>query len=119
MRLFADANITRRAVEQLRLLDHNVVWAGDRDQDPGDGALLAEALADQRVFVTKDRDLGRIVFRDAAQHFGVLLIDELHTPATEAELILAIIDAHAAALNAGAFVRAGASGVRIARRSGD
>jgi predicted nuclease of predicted toxin-antitoxin system len=113
MQLFADANIVRAAVLRLRDLGHDVVWAGDRDHDPGDVALLAEANTARRVFITKDHDMGRLVFQDRAEHAGVLLIDDLRAPDAETELIVATLNAYGVPLSAGAFIRANASGVRL------
>ena len=115
MRLLADSNIARATVRALRSAGHDVVWAGDRDRDPGDAALLAEARADQRVFLTKDHDLGALVFRDRAAHAGVLLIDELYQPDAEAALVGDLLRLQGEKLEAGAFLRGSLSGVREGR----
>ena len=48
----------------MRDAGHDVVYIGERARDPGDEALLAEAAADRRIFVTKDHDIGALVDRD-------------------------------------------------------
>lgn len=113
MRLFADTNVVSPAVRALREDGHDVVYSAERSSDPGDAALLAEAHADRRIFITKDHDIGALVFRDSAPHAGVLLIDDLANIAGEIDLLRACLQSHRAALAEGAFVRADASGVRL------
>ena len=54
-------------------------------------ALLAEAAADERIFVTKDHDIGALVHRDSLPRHGVLLVDDPGNAAAETELILAAL----------------------------
>ena len=112
MRLLADSNIVAHAVRVLRAAAHDVVYVGERSVDPGDHALLAEAAADDRVFLTKDHDVGALVHRDQQPHCGVLLIDDLGDAAAEADSILAAIASHHDRLTDGAFVRVGAASIR-------
>jgi hypothetical protein len=51
--------------------------------------LLAEAVAEKRIFLTNDRDIGALVHRDSRPHRGVLLLDDLGDASAEAALILA------------------------------
>jgi len=113
VRLFADTNIMAATVRALRADGHDVVYSAERPEDPGDEALLAEAYAGDRVFVTKDHDFGALVFRDGAAHAGVLLIDDSGNPIAEARLVVDVMRTHGEALSAGAFVRANASEMRI------
>lgn len=112
MRLFADTNITAPAVRALRAAGHDVVHSADWPADPGDAALLREAFDHGRVFVTKDHDIGTLVFRDGAPHAGILLIDDLGSAAEEAALLGRLCADHEAELTAGAFLRADGSGVQ-------
>lgn len=113
MRIFADANIVAPGVRALRDDGHDVVYAAERPADPGDAALLAEACGDGRVFVTKDHDLGVLVFRDGALHAGILLIDDLGGVAAETALLRGALADFADDLAGGAFVRATLNGVRV------
>jgi predicted nuclease of predicted toxin-antitoxin system len=112
VRILADTNIVAQAVRALRDGGHDVVYAAERALDPDDEALLAEAVEDSRVFVTKDHDIGALVYRDLRAHCGVLLVDDLGFPAAESALILGALCSHPELLAAGAFLRAGAEGVR-------
>lgn len=113
MRILADTNIVRPAVIALRAAGHDVVHIVERDVDPGDLAILAEALRDGRILISKDNDIGTHVFRDGADHAGVLLIDDLGSAAAETAMILALFSHRESELAGGAFVRAGRWGSRI------
>lgn len=115
MRLFADTNIVAAAAKALRQDGHDVVYSAERALDPGDAELLAEALATRRIFITKDHDIGALVFRDGAQHAGVLLIDDRGNVAEETTLLLECVRAYGDALSAGGFVRVDVTGARVAK----
>jgi len=107
------------AVRALRNDGHDVVYAAERPVDPGDLALLIEAHAGRRVFITKDHDLGTLVFRDQVEHAHMLLIDDTGRVDAETALLRQVLEHHGAALAAGAFVRAGPGGVRVATQNGE
>jgi predicted nuclease of predicted toxin-antitoxin system len=114
VRLLADTNIVANAVQQMRAGGHDVVYVGERDPDPGDQAVLAEAHSTKRVLLTKDHDVGTLIFRDRTPHAGVLLVDDLGAPLDEAALLTSLLTAWQTKLAAGAFVRGGKWGARIA-----
>lgn len=114
MRLLADTNIVSLAVEALRARAHDLIYVAERDIDPGDLAILGEAYASNRVFLTKDQGIGALVFRDRAAHAGVLLIDDLGSPQDETRLLSEQLELRGTQLAAGAFARAGSWGSRIA-----
>jgi predicted nuclease of predicted toxin-antitoxin system len=99
----------------MRDAGHDVVYVGERAADPGDEALLAEAVAEGRTFLTKDHDLGALVYRDSRPHRGVLLLDDLGDAAAEAALILAALSSHGGQLANSAFLRVGPDGARESR----
>jgi predicted nuclease of predicted toxin-antitoxin system len=51
VRLLTDSNIVAQAVEALRAAGHDVVYLGERTADQ---ALLAEAVDEGRIILTKD-----------------------------------------------------------------
>ena len=112
MRILADTNIVAQAVQVLRDAGHDVVYVGERASDPGDEDLLAEAVSEQRVFLTKDLDIGALVHRDLLPHCGVLLIDDLGDPLRESNLLMNLVSTHGEQLVARAFLRAGEAGIR-------
>lgn len=112
MRILPDTNIVAPAVRALRNAGHDVVYAAERASDPGDAALLAEAATEERIFISKDRDIGALVHRDKLPHRGVLLLDDLGDAGAEARLIVAVLASDGGQLAAGGFLRAGRNGIR-------
>ena len=90
------------------------IWASE-GRIRGDQALLAEAVVEGRIILTKDQDIGVLVYRDRQPHCGVLLLDDLGDAAAEAGLILATLSSHGDRLATRAFLRAGEAGIREAR----
>jgi len=112
VRLLVDSNVVAQAVRALRDVGHDITYVAERAVDPGDAALLAEATAERRIFLTKDHDVGALVYRDLQPHSGVLLVDDLGNAAAETDMILATLSSHGARLEAGAFLRATELGIR-------
>jgi predicted nuclease of predicted toxin-antitoxin system len=112
VRLLADSNIVAQAVRAIRTAGRDVVYVGERTTDPGDRALLTEAVTDRRVFLTKDHDIGALVHRDGQPHAVLLLVDDLGDARAETRMILAAIASHQHRLAAGAFLRATVIGTR-------
>ena len=113
MKLLADTNIVAACVAALRAAGHDVTHVAERGVDPGDLAILIEARDDARILLSKDNDIGTLVFRDGEKHAGVLLIDDLGSAAGETELVGSVAARWSAELTAGAFVRAGRWGSRV------
>lgn len=66
MKLLTDQDVYAATVQFLRELGHDVVTAAERSLSRStDTELLRTAHSDQRVFVTRDRDYGGLVFRQA------------------------------------------------------
>lgn len=63
MKLLANENFPRLAVEALRQHGHDVLWA--RLDMPGedDAAILSRAQAEKRLVLTFDKDFGELAFR--------------------------------------------------------
>jgi predicted nuclease of predicted toxin-antitoxin system len=70
VRFLADSNIVAQAVRDMRAAGHDVVYLSERTADPGDRALPAEAVAEGRIILTKDHDIGMLVHRDREPHCG-------------------------------------------------
>ena len=79
MRLLADQDVYAATVRFLRELGHDVETAAERGMArSADTELLQAAHTDGRVFVTRDRDYGGLVFMNA-QGAGVLYLRVLPT----------------------------------------
>ncbi len=74
MRLLADENLPDSMVETLRAAGHDVVRI--RDCGPGmpDEDVLALALTEHRLLVTRDLDFGELVVRAGSASAGVVIL---------------------------------------------
>ena len=74
MRLLADENIPRLAVEFIRSRGHDAIWVGKVAPGIRDRAVLSLATAQKRTLITFDTDFGELVFRlGVGAPFGVIL----------------------------------------------
>ena len=74
MKLLTDQDVYAATVQFLRGLGHDVATAAERGlAQAEDAELLRAAHADGRIFVTRDRDYGGLVFLQALQA-GVLYL---------------------------------------------
>lgn len=114
MKFLVDRCAGRRLAEWLRVEGHDVVEATEQGPDPGDLALLASATAAGRVLVTIDTDFGYLVFVAGAPHSGLVRLPDV--PAAERiALMRALLERHAADLEAGAIATVGRATIRIAK----
>jgi predicted nuclease of predicted toxin-antitoxin system len=72
VRLLLDACVWGGAKEALAAFGHDVIWAGDRPDDPGDEALLSAANAEDRILVTLDKDFGELAVVRGQPHRGII-----------------------------------------------
>lgn len=76
MKLLLDACVWGGAKKFLENLGHDVVWAGEWLEDPGDREILNQAHAECRVLVTLGKDFGQIAILEGVYHSGILrLVD--------------------------------------------
>jgi len=85
VRLLADENLPREAVESLRASGHDVAWMAEDAPSTTDLYVLAKACAEERVVVTCDKDFGELAFRTGMPAlFGIVL---LRVPPMLSELV--------------------------------
>ena len=85
MRLLADQDIYSLTIEWLRKEGHDVVTARELGmQRAADDALLQKAKETDRVFLTRDKDFGGLVFLYKEMSAGVIFLRI--TPATVKEV---------------------------------
>lgn len=112
MKLLLDSCVWGPAKAELIALGHDVVWAGDWNQDPGDAEILAVAFQQGRVLITLDKDFGELaIVRNHPHHGIVRLVDfgaRQQSPACHSVLLL-----HGAELEAGAIVTAEPGRLRL------
>lgn len=97
---------------ELEAAGHDVLFAGEWPEDPGDEEILARAHNEGRVLVTLDRDFGELAVAHQAPHAGIARLVKIPFR-DHARVILQIVEAHAIVLAAGAIVTASAAHLRI------
>lgn len=112
MKLILDGCVWGKAAGKLRDAGHDVIWVGEWEEDPGDDAILAFAHAEQRAFVTIDKDFGELAVHRGQPHHGILRIVNF-SARRHGDVCLAVLNAHAAELAAGALITASPGRVRI------
>jgi predicted nuclease of predicted toxin-antitoxin system len=91
---------------------HDVTWAGDWSEDPGDEAILARAHAEQRILVTLDKDFGELAIVRADPHSGIIRI--VNMSARDQALACAhVLALHGGQLQAGAIITIEPGRIRI------
>jgi predicted nuclease of predicted toxin-antitoxin system len=93
VRILANENFPRGAVEALRFAGHDVVWI--RTESPGiaDEEVLARAMGEQRVLFTFDKDFGELAYRvGLPSECGVVLFRiRMDSPDQVAERVVNLI----------------------------
>ena len=67
MRLCANESIPEDCVIRLRQTGHDVLWIRETAPGSPDNDVLARAVAEDRLFITFDKDFGELVFRRGAK----------------------------------------------------
>lgn len=112
MKLLLDTCVWGGAKDELIAAGHDVVWAGDWPEDPGDEQLLSRANAEGRVVVTLDKDFGELAIVHGQPHAGIVrLVD--HSATRQAIVCLHVLSLHGAKLEAGAIVTAEPGRLRV------
>jgi predicted nuclease of predicted toxin-antitoxin system len=87
MRVLANENLPRIAVEALRSLGHDVLWIAEDCPSVRDEHVLDLAVRESRVLLTHDKDFGELAFRQGLPATsGVVLLRVAPIPSLVAEL---------------------------------
>ncbi len=74
MKLLANENFPRRAVEALQEEGHDVAWIWTEAPGSTDEGVLSRAEAENRILLTFDKDFGELAFRSGlSASAGVIL----------------------------------------------
>lgn len=96
----------------LSELGHDVVWAGDWPEDPGDAEILERARSDERVLVTLDKDFGELAVVRGKPHCGIVRLVGFRA-VDQAAVCDRVLQLYGADLSSGAIVTAERGRVRI------
>lgn len=112
MKLLLDSCVWGKAKAELERAGHNVVWCGERENDPGDDEILAHAYSEQRVLVTLDKDFGELAILSGYAHCGILRLVDISAK-SQAKLCQHALDLHSAVLLDGGIVTVEPGRIRI------
>jgi predicted nuclease of predicted toxin-antitoxin system len=94
MRILANENFPREAVETLRARGHDVLWA--RTDSPGspDSRVVDRAASERRILITFDKDFGELAFRRGLfSPAGIILFRiKAPSPALAAQVAVAVLE---------------------------
>jgi predicted nuclease of predicted toxin-antitoxin system len=112
MKLLLDTCVWGGACKDLRASGHDVVWAGEWPDDPGDDEILHRALQENRVLVTLDKDFGELAIVHRTPHSGIIRLVNLGAR-HQARACMQVIDLHEENLMAGAIITVEPTRLRI------
>ncbi len=112
MKLLLDSCVWGGAMVPLRQSGHDVIWAGDWAQDPGDEVILAMAYQDGRILVTIDKDFGELAIVQGTPHCGIIRLVNWRAR-QQAIACQQVLDRFGQELLAGAIITAEPGRVRI------
>lgn len=89
----ANENVPGPAVEAARQAGLDMTWVKERAAGANDEAVMAMALAEERVLVTFDKDFGEMAYRGGqnAACGVVLLRPRLHSPKHVCEFLVTVL----------------------------
>jgi predicted nuclease of predicted toxin-antitoxin system len=74
LRILANENFPRAAVDALREAGHDVAWVRTDAPGSSDREVLARAKAEERLLLTFDKDFGELAFRSGlSSDSGIIL----------------------------------------------
>lgn len=112
MKLLLDTCVWGEARKVLTVTGHDVVWAGEWPQDPGDEEILNIAINEERVLVTLDKDFGEMAILRAIKHCGIIRLVNI-SATHQAGVCNQVLMLHGDELQDGAIVTAETGRLRV------
>ena len=116
MKVLLDTCISPQTKDRLKAAGHDVIWAGDWPDDPGNETILAAAHKDSRILVTLDKDFGELAVLHGRSHSGIVRIVNFRAE-QQSSVCLHILSRHAEELGSGAIITAEPERIRIRHRN--
>jgi len=94
MKILADENFPKSAVDALRTNGHDVSWITTDSPGLSDLEVLNKAVIEERLLLTFDKDFGELAFRDRrSSQTGIVLFRVFpNSPAQAARLTAAVLE---------------------------
>ncbi|MEM9539122.1 MAG: DUF5615 family PIN-like protein [Cyanobacteria bacterium P01_E01_bin.42] len=86
MKFLIDVNTSRTLGLWLTNLEHDVIFASDRNPKMEDETILEWAVREERIIVTTDNDFEQMIWQHKKLHCGVLRLENL--PRQERKILL-------------------------------
>ena len=112
MKLLLDTCVWGGAKKTIESADHDVVWAGEWAEDPGDEEILAKAHSEARILVTLDKDFGEIAIVQGKPHSGIIRLVNLSAN-QQGIVCLQVVESYGQVLQSGAIITVEPGRVRI------
>jgi predicted nuclease of predicted toxin-antitoxin system len=96
----------------LQSAGHDVIWAGDWNEDPGDEEILAIAHRENRVLVTLDKDFGELAIVFGLPHSGIVRLVNL-SARQQGDVCLEVLSRYEDNINRGGLLTVERDRVRI------
>jgi len=74
MKLLADENIGLEVVRFLRRNGNDVISVIEEFPSAKDLRVLSQALSEERILITSDKDFGELIYKHGLSHRGVILL---------------------------------------------
>jgi len=112
MKFLLDACVWGGASNELQSAGHNVIWAGEWPDDPGDDEILERAHREDRILVTLDKDFGELAVFYGKPHSGIIRLVNIGAR-QQAPACLRVVDLHGEDLKSGAIITVEPNRLRI------
>jgi predicted nuclease of predicted toxin-antitoxin system len=112
VKVLLDACVGGGVQDALRDAGHDVDWAGDWSEDPGDEQILERAEDSGRIVVTLDRDFAMLAVVRGMEHKGIVRMVGLSST-RQADLCTEVLRRYAEDLEKGAIVTVEPHRVRV------
>jgi predicted nuclease of predicted toxin-antitoxin system len=112
LKVLIDACVSRHARDSLVGAGHDVVWAAEWPEAPGDEAILARAHRESRVLVTADKDFGELAVHRGLPHRGIVRLVVMRAR-DQGPVCVEILARHGELLAAGGIVTAERGRLRV------
>jgi len=112
VKILLDACVWGGASEELQSAGHDVVWAGEWPEDPGDDEILERANREGRILVTLDKDFGELAIVREKPHSGIVRLVNLASR-RQALACLRVINLHEEELRSGSIITVEPNRIRI------
>lgn len=112
MKILLDSCVWGKAKPRLVEEGHDVEWAGDWPEDPGDQEILSRAHREGRVLVTLDKDFGELAIVRNIPHSGIIRLVNI-SARNQADVCLRLLQRYEEIIARGAILTVEDDRVRI------